>query len=186
MTLVRFFDRSFGNPVTQGPFVQRNIFQGTSALNLFDEFDRALSSFGATTNSRSRNSQVGAYDFSEFDEHYLMSVDLPGVDREEIKLEIKDNHGEKTLTVEANRKKDLRFNERIKGTTESPETVRLSRQFSLPQNVDGEKIEAHYENGVLDLYLPKFQEAKPREIKIESKKSGFFEKILGAPEQVST
>ena len=59
------------------------------------------------------------------------------------------------------------------------------RVFTLPTSLESEKIEARYENGVLELYLPKAEAAKPRQVTVEAGKSGFFEKFLGAKKQES-
>jgi HSP20 family protein len=50
--------------------------------------------------------------------------------------------------------------------------------------VSGEKVEAHYEDGVLNLYLPKIAAAKPRTIEIQAKNGGFFDKMLGNKKDV--
>ncbi len=51
----------------------------------------------------------------------------------------------------------------------------------MPNNVDADKIKARYENGVLEVMIPKAEAAKPRQIAIESGKSGggMFSKLLG-------
>ncbi len=102
-----------------------------------------------------------SYDSQESEDHYLLTVDLPGVKKEDLKIEL----NAKILTVSGERK-----GPRNTGT--------FSRSFTLPETVNADKIEAQHENGVLNLYLPKTVLAKPRTIEIQSQKGGFFEKLL--------
>lgn len=105
-----------------------------------------------------------AYEVAERDDHFALSVDLPGLKKNDIKIEVLD----KTLTLSGERKKF----EKTYGT--------FKRSFTLPNTVSTEKIEAHYEDGVLTLYIPKTQAAQARTIEIQSGKSSFLEKFLGA------
>ncbi len=105
-----------------------------------------------------------AYEVSERDDHYAISLDIPGVKKDEIKIEVLD----KTLTISGERKKL----EKSYGT--------FKRSFVLPSTVSTEKIEAHYEDGVLNLYVPKTPAAQARTIEVQAGKSSFLEKFLGA------
>lgn len=96
-------------------------------------------------------------DIIEEDEHYLVSIETPGVPKDAIKIEVADN----TVTISGERR-DQKF----------------QRSFSLPAGVDVEKIAADYRDGVLQLMIPKAESAKPRQIKIGSG-AGFFGKLLG-------
>lgn len=105
------------------------------------------------------SSPVG-YDVSEHDDHFMVSFDMPGVKQEDIKIELQKNQ----LIISGERS----------GRTQS----RYERTFTLPETVNSEKIEAQYENGVLNLALPKAEVAKPRTIEVRSGQEGFFKKLL--------
>jgi HSP20 family protein len=105
-----------------------------------------------------------AYEVSEKDDHYAISLDIPGVKKDEIKIEVLD----KSLTVSGERKKF----EKSYGT--------FKRSFVLPNTVSTDKIEAHYEDGVLTLYVPKTPAAQARTIEVQAGKSSFLEKFLGS------
>lgn len=103
-------------------------------------------------------------DIYEDKDAITISVDLPGVNQKDVKLNIDNN----VLTLSSERKlehEDKKDNyhriERFYGT--------FSRSFSLPNTVDVEKIDAHMENGVLKITLPKREEAKPKQIEIKVK-----------------
>lgn len=105
-----------------------------------------------------------AYEVSEQDDHYAISLDIPGVKKDEIKIEVLD----KNLTISGERKKF----EKSYGT--------FKRSFVLPSTVSTDKIEAHYEDGVLNLYVPKTPAAQARTIEVQAGKSSFLEKFLGS------
>ena len=104
-------------------------------------------------------SWVPALDVWETDHEIVYAFDLPGIPEEDISLEVKDD----TLTVSAQREKKeettedgfYRF-ERRYGT--------FARAVGLPQGVDQDQISARYENGVLEIRVPKPVEQKPHKI----------------------
>lgn len=89
-------------------------------------------------------------DVIETETAYEVQVAVPGLNKEDFKIEINDNYltvsGERKLS---NEKKDKNFH--------SIETQygSFSRSFTLPENVDGSKINAKYNNGILELVIPK-------------------------------
>ncbi|MBI4228522.1 MAG: Hsp20/alpha crystallin family protein [Deltaproteobacteria bacterium] len=103
-----------------------------------------------------------AVDIHETDDTYVVSADLPGLNKEDIHIDVEDNtitiKGEKKFEEKVPRDKYIRV-ERTYGT--------FVRSFSLPQNVDSKKIKATFKDGILDLTLPKKEEAKPKKIAID-------------------
>lgn len=110
---------------------------------------------------RSTQSWVPPLDVWETETELVYAFDLPGIAEEAISIEAQDD----TLTVTATREKTTeesgdrfyRF-ERRYGT--------FSRAVGLPAGVDDAKIAASYENGVLEVRVPKPEEAKPRRIQL--------------------
>lgn len=101
-------------------------------------------------------------DIHETDDSFVVSADLPGLNKDDIEIGIEDNtliiKGEKKFEEKVPRDKYLRV-ERTYGE--------FVRSFSLPQNVDSTKIKATFRDGILDLTLPKKEEAKPKRIAVE-------------------
>jgi HSP20 family protein len=100
-------------------------------------------------------------DIMERKDSYLIRAELPGMKIEDFHLELEDG----TLTLSGERK----FEEPTKGD-EYHRVERLagkfSRSFDLPQAVKQEEIKATYRDGILEVYVPKAEEAKPRQITI--------------------
>lgn len=90
-------------------------------------------------------------------------AELPGVKAEQVKLSLENNvltiRGEKTQEAEERSERVHRY-ERSYGSFE--------RAFVLPSTVDGDKISAQYENGVLTILVPKAERARPREIPVQT------------------
>ena len=110
-------------------------------------------------NGRASQTWVPALDVWETPTEVVYAFDLPGIPEDRISIEVKDDN----LTVSAEREKVdetsengfYRF-ERRYGT--------FARAVGLPQGVDQENIAARYENGVLEVRVPKPEEQKPKRI----------------------
>jgi HSP20 family protein len=116
-----------------------------------------------------------ACDVEEGEDHYLLTLDMPGVPKDKIKLEIVDGH----VTISGERHQEQKgrangawYSERRQG--------KFQRSFALPVGVDADKVEANYQDGTLRVYVPKAESAKPRQIKITNgTHSSFFGKLIG-------
>ena len=102
-----------------------------------------------------------AVDVLESKDAYLIRAELPGMKKEDFALEVKD--GVLTLSGERNSEKpadgvEYRSVERVGG--------KFVRSFSLPKTVDHDRIEATYKDGILEVLVPKAEEAKPRQITV--------------------
>ena len=103
-----------------------------------------------------------ACDLSETETHFELTLDIPGVSREDIKVEL---IGEK-LTVSAERKEPEQSNESRSIVMAERAKGRFYRSFTLGRGVDGGRIEAAYKDGVLTLSIPKAESAKPKLISV--------------------
>lgn len=99
---------------------------------------------------------------AELDDRYEISLDLPGLESEDFQVEYEDGQ----LRISGERK----FEKEEEGRTYHRVERRygkFARAFALPRDVDGEKIEARYERGVLLVSVPKAESAKPRKIEVK-------------------
>lgn len=111
------------------------------------------------------------YDVEETNEAYLLTVDLPGMKKEDVQIALNDN----VLTLSGERKI-----ERSEGKSRFERSYgRFQQSFTLPGTVDVNRVEAHLEDGVLHIALPKSEMAKPRTIEVQTGKGGFFSKLIG-------
>lgn len=101
-----------------------------------------------------------AVDIFETEQGLTLVADLPGVDKEELQIDLDQG----LLTVQA------RAKSRLNGDPIRREFIHgnFYRQFQLPDEIDSEKIAAEMKNGVLTLLLPKSEAAMPRRIEIRS------------------
>jgi HSP20 family protein len=102
-------------------------------------------------------------DVAEKNGAYLVTAELPGVKKEDIHVSI--DGAQVTLEAEVKREKEANKDERVLHT----ERVfgKVSRSFTLPQEVDEAKAEAKFRDGVLELTLPKKAAAQRKQISIQ-------------------
>jgi HSP20 family protein len=102
-------------------------------------------------------------DVAETDDNFVVSVDLPGVPEKDIDITVANN----VLTIRGEKKSE----KEEKGTYYRKETWSGSfqRTISLPSTVDADQVEANMKNGVLEVSLPKREEAKPKRISVNVK-----------------
>jgi HSP20 family protein len=101
-------------------------------------------------------------DVAEETDKILVKVEVPGMNESDLKVHFEDG----LLTVSGERqfeKKDDRNYHRIERTYGS-----FVRTFSLPRSVDANSIVASYKNGILEIEIPKKEDAKPRQIQINA------------------
>ena len=99
-----------------------------------------------------------ASDIYETESGYLIAIDLPGIDRKALEIDIDDNR----LVVKGTRA----IAESRQHRSERPRGKFL-RTYSVPGSVDQAKIAAEYKDGVLQISLPKYSEQKPKKIDIK-------------------
>ncbi|WP_371765416.1 Hsp20/alpha crystallin family protein [Massilia sp.] len=123
-------------------------------------FENLLREFGRPGHF-SQDARALRLDVEETDDAYDVSADIPGVGKDDIKVEIDGNR----VTIAAERKQDT---EEKRGNTVRSERHwgRQYRSFTLHTPVDDAKAEARYENGVLKLHLPKKADAGTHRIEI--------------------
>lgn len=131
------------------------------------EMDRVFGRFfpSSTERDSDSSSQQAVWaprtDLVETEDAYRIHLDVPGVSKDELKINYQDNQ----LTVSG---------ERASNRTDDEEYVRVERafgpfyrSFTLPRTVNAENIEAAYDNGVLTITVPKTEDVKPRQIEIQ-------------------
>lgn len=105
---------------------------------------------------------IPAVDIRETENAYVLHADIPGVSADDIEIHM-ENH---VLSISGKRefdsteeKEGYKRVERVRG--------KFHRRFSLPDTVDGEKITAKTNNGVLEVTIPKQEKVLPRKIEIQ-------------------
>ena len=127
-----------------------------SQLNrLFNDF------FGRASQDQNLTTWAPAVDIYEGEHELVVKADLPDIKPEELDIRVENN----ILTIRGERKFEKKVTEdkylRVERSYGS-----FSRSFSLANTVNAEAIKAEYKNGVLTLTVPKREEAKPKQIKV--------------------
>lgn len=132
---------------------------GQAMTNLFDDFfSRDLWNRGLV-NQSTTNTTIPAVNIKEAADHFEVEMAAPGMRKEDFKLELDGNN--LTISSEVKNENEVKDGERYTRREFSYQS--FQRTFTLPRNVvDVDQINAKYENGVLQLLIPKREEAKQR------------------------
>ena len=131
--------------------------------------DRMNQLFEDATQRRTRDQQrdnieradwVPAADIYDRSEEYVVAIDLPGIDREALEIDLE----EKNLTIKGNR---VTSNGETSQQRAERQQGKFNRSFSLPPAVDSQKISVEYKDGVLYLHLPKRTQQQSQPVKIK-------------------
>jgi HSP20 family protein len=100
-------------------------------------------------------------DLVETEDYFVLRADLPGVDENDVKVELEDS----VLTISGERRHEQEVKQggyyRIERATGN-----FARQLTLPDGVDADAVEARFDKGVLEVRIPKPEERQPRRVAI--------------------
>jgi HSP20 family protein len=149
MTLVRFL-----------PGRSRDL--GTFRSEMDQLFDSFFTSRPSYSPAEAADLITPPVDVEETAEGYVFRADLPGMTEKDVKVSLVGD----TLTLRGERKRET---ESQSGNIHRTERVfgAFERTFTLPKSVRADKVRASYRNGVLEIQVPKAEEAKVREIEVQ-------------------
>ena len=124
---------------------------------LFDRFFEG----GRNANGGAVRRWIPPMDLVESEDHLVLRADLPGMKEDDVDIEIKDG----VLTISGERRSE--HEEKGEGFHRVERAFgRFSRSLSLPDGVDANKVAASFEDGVLEVKVPKPEETKPTRVQI--------------------
>ena len=129
--------------------------------SLQSDMNRLFDSFFGRRSGNGDRRWMPAMDLIETEDHLVLRADLPGLSEDDVDIEIKDN----VLTVSGERKTESEDKgegyhrvERAFGS--------FARSLTLPQGIKADDVEARFDNGVLEVRIPKPEERKPQRVQI--------------------
>ena len=132
-------------------------------MSLLEDFDRLFENV-FTNVPTFEGGNVPMVDVREEEEQYILEAELPGMSEKDVDVRVEDN----MLTLKSAKE------EENEGRNDEGYLVRerrsrsFSRSFVLPKDVDRDKVEARFKNGLLTLTMPKSAESKARQIEIKA------------------
>lgn len=133
-------------------------------FNLREDFNRLFGNFLFNQNFDPLESAgwTPRVDIEETDDEYLIKAEIPGIEKKDVKVTLENNIlticGERREETESKKKNYLR-RESAYGS--------FCRSFNLPHAIDAKKIKASFKDGILNINVPKTEEAKPKQIDID-------------------
>jgi HSP20 family protein len=103
-----------------------------------------------------------AVDFYEEKDHIVVKAELPGIDKNNIEVNLADH----TLTIKGEKKKAEEVKEKNYYRSERSYGS-FVRTLELPTDVHGDKVKATFKDGILEVRLPRTEEAKRKEVKVK-------------------
>lgn len=107
------------------------------------------------------SSTMPAVNIKEFDIQFEIDLAVPGKQKEDFEIEVEEG----ILSISSTQEEE-QFNEKVKFTCREFTYNSFRRSFTLPESVDIKKIDANYKEGVLQVFLPKYEEAQPQPKKL--------------------
>jgi HSP20 family protein len=125
---------------------------------------------------------IPAMDLVETENDFVLKADLPGLNEDDVKIEVEDN----VLTISGERKSEREERKdgyyRVERASGS-----FRRLLTLPEGVDPESVQANFERGVLEVRIPKPEERKPHkvEISVGGEEPKAIEGTGGSPDDIA-
>ena len=138
----------------------------TDPFREFAHLSRRMDDLFRTVNGSEEGEAIANWsptmDVIEKEDQILLRAELPGMKQEDVEITVEN----RTLTIQGEKKFE---HEETEGHYRRLESRYGSfyRSFTLPNTVDQDLIEAHFDNGVLELVLPKSEQAKPKKISVK-------------------
>ncbi len=123
-------------------------------------FNNELVNWGRDNYSET-DTTLPSVNIKETADAFEVEVAAPGFDKSDFNIELDNN----LLTISSEKKVENEVKEDEKITRQEFSYQSFKRTFTLPEIVEGDKITAKYENGILSLTIPKKDEAKPKPVK---------------------
>lgn len=123
--------------------------------------DRAMRSYGVSSLNTVTARFIPPLDVTEYDTHYMVSVELPGISKEDVHINLTDDN---TIIISGEKKDYI-----DEGTNHLSEVIfgSFRRQIYLPKAADLDKVEATQTNGVLTIKVSKMAKTAAREVEIK-------------------
>lgn len=139
-----------------------NIVNYNKPNNVFDIVDSFFNDFySPICHSVKERKYAPLVDIYENENDFFVEAQLPGMKKEDIKIEI--DQGKLFVSGESCKENEIKKENYYK-----KEIIegKFFRSFILPKNIDKDKLNASFKDGILKIRLPKIEEAKPKQIKI--------------------
>jgi HSP20 family protein len=145
--------------VRRDPVREIDTFQGEMNRLFSTFFDTPTANRGAGDGAARR--WIPAMDLVEAGEHFVLKADLPGMTEADVNIEVENN----VLTVSGERKTELEDKHEGYYRLERS-TGAFARSLTLPEGIDAGAVTASFDNGVLEVRIPKPQQPQPQRVQI--------------------
>lgn len=137
-----------------------SLFTPRFTSDIFDVIDKNLTDFNTSTSGFS-NPKV---DVRETKDSYIMDMELPGFNEKDVEISLKD----KILSISSITENEKENKKEGEWLIRERKEMCFSRRFTLPTDIDEDKVSAGFKNGLLSVTIPRKPEAQPKTIQISA------------------
>ena len=166
------------NPFDRSLILVDSDFVSDSWNNFFKDFGQFENSVFKAAPQKTLGFQPTC-DITEAKDHYMITLDVPGVSQEQLTIEVENQQ----LKISGEKHKEITDkNDETKHIYFERSFGKFTRTFNLPPEIKSEDIQAHYQDGVLKVAIPKVKKEEPKKISIgvSSEKPSFFKKLVSS------
>ncbi|MGY5354302.1 Hsp20/alpha crystallin family protein [Wenyingzhuangia sp. IMCC45467] len=130
--------------------------------DLFDRFFNYDMLNSSDKHFSKTNTSIPLVNISENHDGFSIEMAVPGFKKEDFKIEVDNGK----LTISSEKKEETNNTQSPKYSIKEYSYQSFSRSFTLAESIEQEKIKANYDDGILKIFIPKKEEAKPKPIKL--------------------
>jgi HSP20 family protein len=139
------------------------LFRNPDAFQALFDFQRALDQMRSSDWLQGQTATIGTFPtiniFRQADD-YVAIIELPGVNKDDIEIEAKDN------VIRLKGKKEANYPEGVSAHRRERVFGSFDRTISVPVRIDANRVKAEYRDGILALYIPRAEEDKPKKVTV--------------------
>ena len=139
-------------------------------LDAFDEMNQTMGTLFPSGKSFAARMVAPKVDVKETKTAYVMEMDLPGLTDKDVEISLKDNLLSISSIKKAKTEKKEENKEEGEWLIRERSSMEFMRRFTLPNDIDADAVSAKFENGVLEVTIPRKVESAPRTIAINAGK----------------
>lgn len=134
--------------------------------DLFDVIDRNFSDYAPALSDHSEMFSTPRVDVRETKDQYILDMELPGMTEKDVEINLKDRVLSISSAKEEKKEDKKEEKDHVEYLIRERKATKFFRSFTLPDDIDAEKVSAAFKNGLLTIDIPRHAETKTRQIAI--------------------
>lgn len=134
--------------------------------DLFDVIDRNFADYTPSLANTNEMFVTPRVDVRETKDQYILDMELPGMTEKDVEINLKDRVLSITSVKDAKKEEKKEDKDGVEFLIKERKSAKFFRSFTLPDDIDAEKVAANFKNGLLTINIPRHPETQTRQIAI--------------------